>query len=134
VPKQVRIAMREPGIGMLHDAGLVTEVRHDAGHRSQGHRTMAIAEKDRSGFPTADEQEQSTEIFVVHDGNHPCCAAFALVDGHPFAFFVEVSDIESGALAATNAEPPERFDHTAIPKIVGAQEQFSYVSGLAVIS
>ena len=35
--------MREPGIG-IHDSGPVTEVRHDAVHRSQGHRTIAITE------------------------------------------------------------------------------------------
>ena len=118
VPKQVRIEMREPGIG-IHDSGLVTEVRHDSVHRSQGHRTIAIAEKDRSGFTTADEQEKITEIFIVNDGNHPCFAAFALADGYPFAFFVEVPDIEVNELTATNAEPPERFDQTSIPKIVG---------------
>ena len=116
VPKQVRIEMREPGIG-IHDSGLVPEVPHDSVHRSQGHRTIAIAEKDRSGFPTADEQEQITEIFVVNDGNHPCFATLALADGHPFAFFVEVPDIEIDELTATNTEPPERFDQTSIPKI-----------------
>jgi hypothetical protein len=34
---------------------------------------------------------------------------------------------------AANAKPPERFDQTSIPKIAGAQEQFSHVSGLEVI-
>ena len=77
VPKQVRIEMREPGIG-IRDSGLVTEVRHDSVHRSQGHRTIAIAEEDRSGFTTANEQEQITEIFVVNDGNHPYFATLAL--------------------------------------------------------
>ena len=117
VPKQVRIEMRKPGIG-IRDSGLVTEVRYDAVHRSQGHRTIAIAEEDRSGFTTADEQEQITEIFVVNDGNHPYFATLALADGYPFAFFVEVPHIEIDELAATNAEPPERFDQTSIPKIV----------------
>ncbi len=83
--------------------------------------------------PAADENEQITEIFIMNDGNDPCFAAFALVDGHPFAFRIEVPNIEIDEFAATNAEPSERFDQTSIPKIVGAQEQFSHVRWLDVI-
>jgi hypothetical protein len=41
---------------------------------------MAISEKDRSGFPTADENEKIAEILVIDDGNDPCFAAFALAE------------------------------------------------------
>ncbi len=100
--------MDEPRIG-IHDSGLSTESRHDPVDRPQRHRTMAIAEKDRSRFPTADEHEKITEILVINDRNDPCFAAFALVDGHPFALFIEVPNIETDEFAAANAEPPERF-------------------------
>jgi hypothetical protein len=48
----------------------------------------------------------------------PEIASFSLADSRPFAFFVEVPDIEMDELAATNTEPAERFDQTPIPKIV----------------
>jgi hypothetical protein len=53
--------------------------------------------------------------------------------GHPFAFCIEVPDIEIDELAATNAKPPKCFNQTSIPKIAGAQEQFSHISWLEVI-
>src|ERR1043166_3893466 len=124
--------MSEPGI-WIHNSGLVTKVRHHSVHRPQSNRTIAIAEEDRSGFPTADEEEQITEILIIDDGNHPCFATLALADGYPFAFFIKVPHIEIDKLAATNTEPPERFDQTSIPKIVGLQEQFLHVRGLEVI-
>jgi len=94
---------------------------------------MAIAEKNRPSLSTANEHEQVTEIFVINDGNDPCFAAFALVDGYPFALCIAVPHIEMDKFAATNAEPPEGFDQASIPEIAGAQEQFSHVSGLEVI-
>ena len=87
------IEMDEPRIG-IPDSGLSTKSRHDPVDRPQRHRTMAIAEKDRSRFPTADEHEKITEILVINDRNDPCFAAFALVDDHSFAFFIEVPNIE----------------------------------------
>ena len=113
--------------------GVSTESRHDPVDRPQRHRTMAIAEKDRSRFPTADEHEKITEILVINDRNDPCFAAFALVDGHPFALFIEVPNVETDEFAAANAEPPERFEQASIPEIAGAQEQFLHVRGLDVI-
>jgi hypothetical protein len=132
VAKQMGIEVGEARIG-IHYSGLGTEIRHDAVDRPQRHRTMAIAEKDRPRFSTADEDEQITEILVIDDGNDPCFTAFALVDGHPFAFLIEVSHIEIDEFAATHAEPPEGFDQASIPEIAGAQEQFSHVSRLEVI-
>src|SRR4030095_8849567 len=83
VSTQVRIEMCEPALG-IHNSGLVTKFRHDAVHRPQRHRTIAIAEEDRSGFSTADEEEQITEILIINDGNHPCFATLALADNDPF--------------------------------------------------
>ena len=71
---------------------------------------MAIAQKDRPRFSTTDEHEQVTEILIINDGNDPCFAAFALVDGHAFALCIAVPNIEMDEFAATNAEPPEGFD------------------------
>ena len=52
---------------------------------------------------------------------------------YPFAFWIKVPHIKIDEFAATNAEPPERFDQTSIPKIAGAQEQFVHVRRLDVI-
>ncbi len=82
--------MCESRIGIC-DPGVSTESRHDQVDRPQRHRTMAIAEKDRPRFPTADEHEQITEICIMNDGNDPCFAAFALVDGHPVVAWTQTS-------------------------------------------
>ena len=111
--------MREPRIG-IRDSGLSTKIGHDSVDRPQRHRTIAIAEKDRPRFPIADENEKITEILVINDRNDPCFAAFALVDDHSFAFFIEVPNIEIDEFAATNTEPPECFDQASIPEIAGA--------------
>ncbi len=83
---------------------------------------MAIAEKDRPAFPTTHEKEKITEILVIDDRDDPCFAAFTFVDGHAFAFHIDVPNIEMGEFVATNTEPPERFDQASIPKIGGTQE------------
>ena len=124
--------MGEARIGIRY-SGLNTKSRHDSVDRPQRHRTIAIAEKDRPSFSAADEDEKITEILVIDDGYDPRFAAFAFADRYPFAFFIEVSHVKMDELAAANPEPPERFDETSIPKIVGAQEQFSHVRGLEVI-
>jgi hypothetical protein len=114
-------------------SSLRPEICHGAVDRPQRYRTMAIAEKDRPSFPTADEHEKIAEILVTDDGNNPCLAAFALVDSHLFAFLIEVPHIKIDEFATTNAEPPEYFDQTSLPKIAGAQEQFPHTSRLEVI-
>ena len=113
--------MGEPRI-RVHDSGLGTDSRHDPVNRPQRHRTLAIAQKDRSAFPTADEEDQITEILVIDDRNDPGFAAFTFMDRHAFAFHINVSNIEMDEFVATNAEPPEGFNQTSIPKIVGAKE------------
>lgn len=124
--------MGQPRIG-IHDAGLSTESRHNPVDRPQRHRMMAIAQKHWPRFPTADEHEQVAEVVVIDDRNDPGFAAFTLMDSDPFALCIEVPHIEMDEFTAANAKPPERFDQTSIPKIAGAQEQFSHVSGLEVI-
>ena len=79
VSKQMGIEMGETRIGVCYSS-LSSESRHDVVDRPQRHRTMAISEKDRSGFPTADENEKIAEILVIDDGNDPCFAAFALAE------------------------------------------------------
>jgi hypothetical protein len=103
------IEMGEARIGVRY-SGVNSESRRDPVDRRQRHRTIVIAEKDRPRFPTVDEDEQITEILVINDGNDPCFAAFALVEDYPFAFFIEVPNIEIDEFATTNAEPPECFD------------------------
>jgi len=66
--------------------------------------------KDRPRFSTTDEHEQVTEILIINDGNDPGFAAFAFVDGDPFTMCIAVPHIEMDEFAATNAQPPERFD------------------------
>ena len=62
--KQMGIEMGEARVGIRHSS-LRTESRHDAVDRPERHRTLAIAEKDRPAFPTADEDEKITEILVI---------------------------------------------------------------------
>jgi hypothetical protein len=120
VSKEMGVQMGEARIGVGY-AGLYAERRHNAVDRPQRHRPVAIAEKDGPRFSTANEHEQITEILVINDGNDPCFSAFALADYHAFAFHIDVSHIESGEFTTTHAEPPECFEQTSIPKIVGAQ-------------
>ena len=63
--KQMRIEVGETRVG-IHDSGLNTKRRHDAVDRPQRHRTIAIAQKDRPGLSTANENEKVTEIFVIN--------------------------------------------------------------------
>ncbi len=113
--------MGEARIGVDY-SGLYTENCYDVVDRPRRHHPVTIAEKDRPGFPAANENEQITEVFVVDKRNDPCFAAFALAYGHPLALRIEVPNVEVNEFTATNAEPPECFDQTSIPKIVGAQE------------
>ncbi len=81
---------------------------------------MVLVEKDWSHFSTAEENEKVAEIVVINDGNDTRFAAFALVDGHQFALFIDVLNVEIDEFASANAEPPERFDSASIPEIAVA--------------
>jgi hypothetical protein len=83
---------------------------------------VGILRKIWPGFPIADENHQIAEVFVVDDWNDPDFAAFALLDNHSFALNIEVTDIELDEFAATNAQPLQRFDQTAISKIGRCQQ------------
>src|SRR5712692_1304852 len=120
VSKEMGVQMAEARIGVRY-SGLRTESRHDVVDRPWSHHAVAIAEKDRPGFPTADEDKQITEVFVVDDGNDTSFATFAFMDRHPFAFNIDVPHVEIDEFTATNAEPPERFDQAPIPEIASGQ-------------
>ena len=125
--------MGEARIGVDY-SGLRTESCYDVVDRPRRHHPVTIAEKDRPGFPTANEDEQITEVFVVDERNDPCFAPFPLAYGHPFAFRIEVPNVEADEFTATNAKPPECFDQTSIAKIVSRQKQFLHLRGLDVVS
>ena len=94
----------------------------DVVNRSRGHLSVPVTQKNRAGFAMADENDQVAEVFVVNDRNDPGFAAFTLLNRHAFALHIEVTDIELDAFAATNAQPPQRFDQTAIAKVSRGQE------------
>ena len=132
VAKEMRIQMGKAGIGISHP-GFDAKRRHNVVDQSRCHHPVAVAQKDRAGFPTANEHEQVAEVFVVNERDDPGFAAFALPDRHPFAFDIEIADIELEEFAPPHAQPPQRFDETSIPKIGSRQEQFPHVSRSEVI-
>lgn len=81
----------------------------------------------------ADAHDQVAEVFVVNNRNDPGFAAFALLNRHALARHIEITDIELDAFATTNAQPPPRFDQTAIAKIGCRQESFAQISWPDVI-
>jgi hypothetical protein len=133
VAKEMRIEMGEAGIGIGHPS-FDAKRRHNVVDQARCHHPVAVTQKDRAGFPTADEHEQVTEVFVVNDRDDPSFITFTLLDRHPFALDIEVADIELEEFAAPNAQPPQRFDETSIPKIGRRQEQLPHVSRSEVIS
>ncbi len=130
--KEMRIQMGETRIGIGHP-GFDAKSRHNVVDRSRRHHPVAVTQKDRASFPTANEEQQVAEVFVVNEGDDAGFPAFALTDRHPFAFDIEVSDIELDAFTTTNAHPPQRLEEAPIPKIGRRQEQFPYVRRFEVI-
>ena len=110
---KTRIRIRHPSLS--------PKIGHDMVNRPGRHRAIAITEKDRPGFSTANEDEQVTEIVIVDDRNDACFAAFAFVNGYAFALHIEVTYIEMDQFITTNPEPPKRFDQASIPKLVGSK-------------
>jgi hypothetical protein len=70
----------------------------------------------------ADENDQIAEVFVVDDRNDPGFAAFTLLNHYAFALHIKVTDIKLDEFATANAQPPQRFDQTAVAKIGRGQE------------
>lgn len=91
-------------------------------NRPRDHLPVSVTQKNRASFPIADENDEVAEVFVVNNRNDPGFAAFALLNHHSFALNIEVTDIELDEFTATNPEPPERFNQTAIAKIGRGQE------------
>jgi hypothetical protein len=119
--KEMGIEMREAGIG-IGDPGFDTNRLDNVVNRPRGHLPVPVTQKDWPGFAMADENEEIAEVFVVDDRNDPGFTAFALLNRHAFAFNIEIPDIELEEFATANAQPPERFDQTTIPKIGRGQE------------
>jgi hypothetical protein len=77
--------------------------------RPRGHLPVPVTQKNRCGFPIADENDQVAEVFVVDDRNDPGFAAFAFLNRHAFALNIKVTDIELDEFATTNAQTTTTF-------------------------
>src|SRR6266567_7586225 len=106
VTKEMRIQMGEAGIGIGH-SGFRAEGGNNVVDQSWSHDTVAIAEKDWSGFPAADEDQHVAKVLVVDERDDPGFPAFPLADDDPFAVGIEVSDVEVDEFTAPHAQPPE---------------------------
>jgi hypothetical protein len=104
VTKEMRIQMGEARIGIGH-ASFRAEGGDNVVGQSWSHDTVAIAEKDWSGFPAADEDQHVAEVLVVDERDDTGFATFPLADHDPFAVGVEVADIEVDEFTAPHAQP-----------------------------
>ena len=104
------------GLG-LHYSGLITKVDTIRFTDRRDIARWRLLRKIGPVFRLPMSMSRSLRYSSLMMGMTRVLPPLPLLNGHPFAFFIEVPNIEMDKFAATNAEPPERFDQTSIPKI-----------------